>query len=108
MSDLRMMPVHEIIEAEIGVALNVPGLAHIETKITTCSGEEKVSAKIDFISAGEFMGVTLFINTDQSFILLEHDDRYSQSTTWTAEEADPDKVKAVILDVLRARVRAAA
>lgn len=106
--NLRMTPVHEIIEAEIAAALNVPGLAHIETKITTCTGDGEDSAKIDFIAAGELMGVTLFVNADQSFILLEHDERYSTSTTWTAEEATPEKIKAAIVMVLRAKVRDAA
>jgi hypothetical protein len=49
----------------------------------------KESAKIDFIAAGELMGVTLFINTDQSFILLEHDDRYSQLDDMDGGRSEP-------------------
>ena len=104
--DRRTFP--EMVEDEISRAINAPGLQHITTTVKTCSGEGKVSAYIDFIISGKSSGVRLYVNSDSSLFLIEPTEGGSQSTDWTAEEATPEKVCAVVLDVLRARVAAAA
>lgn len=104
--DTRTFP--EMVEDEISRALNAPGLQHIETSVKTCTGEGKVSAYIDFVISGSSSGVRLYVNSDQSLFLVESAEGASQTTEWTAEEATPEKVSEVVLEVLRARVKAAA
>jgi hypothetical protein len=102
----RHTPIPEIIDGEIRAAINVPGLAHIRTKVELCDGDGMTSGKIDFFAAGHHTEIALIINTDRSVILMRPD--APTTTSWTAHEVDPEVVKAAVLDALRARVRTAA
>ena len=104
--NLRHTSIPEIIDAEICVALNKPGLSHIRSKVEVCDGDGQVSGKIDYFIAGSHCGVTLIINSDMSFLLMKPDD--PKSICWTAEEAQPEPVTTAVVEALSARVRAAA
>lgn len=105
---LKFTPTAEIIEREIGAAINIPGLQHIRTGLTTAGDGKTVdsSGTIHFYICGNPCGVELFVKADASMVLTNPDE--PKAISWTAEEVQPEVVKAAVIDALRARVRAAA
>lgn len=101
----RFVPLHESVESTLRDALALPGMSHLKTKVLICEAEKKTSALIDFLAAGESIGVTLNVCADGSFILIEKrpgENPWSQS--WMADEADPDVVTGAVIAALRRRV----
>lgn len=99
------IPLYETVATELACAINTPGLAHIKVSVKICQGAERVSASIDFAAPGEPCLVSLLVNSDNSFVLVErnfHGD--PENTTWTSEDAGPDTIKPVVLAALRRRV----
>jgi hypothetical protein len=100
--NFKYMPLYEIIELALTSAINIPGLAHIRTSTTATES----GGKIDFHIQGSRLGVTLTVNDDGSYVLVQPDEPCAIS--WTAKEAQPAPITAAVIDALRARVRAAA
>ncbi len=105
---LKFTPTAKIIEREIAAAINIPGLQHIRTGLVTAGDGKTVdnSGTIRFYICGQPCCVELFVKADNSMVLTNPDEPKAMS--WTAEEVQPETVKAAVIDALRTRVRAAA
>jgi hypothetical protein len=103
MINLRTAPLHEIVEDRLATAIYIPGLQHIRTRpIGDCDG----GGEIDFLVGNQSCGVKLIVNSDGSYVLIGPDE--PKAVSWTAEQAQPETIKAAVIEALRARVRAAA
>lgn len=98
-------PLHVSVEQTLRDALAAPGLQHIKTKVSVCTGADMASANIEFLIEGAPCGVSLIICSGGSFVLVENrSDGKPTTINWAPEEVDPDSVTAAVLGALRRRV----